>query len=337
MRKLKKTLVLALCAALLISLLTGCGNGETAQDNQNNQPLNAYTASYDEVVALLKSKGAIQDMDSAVDMNAVGGYWNDNANGGKSADPVVCSDIAKDFGGVYLLWFDIDGDYFATWNNLAFNGGFMVYMGGMCTLQLDSYKGMFGLGFGEDVSEETKTSARAAFDALDDTVPENVKYMTSATTLALLLKDKGYLSGKDIAAFENLNQKYYIEGPGEEWSTEANGYVTVDNYKYYASFGSEAMTYGGITIFYYNTGDGFTYLEENLDYSGRGLAYKGLLADNRIVGYVGDINYVYTPYLEDGQEIAYTPDVVCGRFAVCIDDSVANKAEIVELIKSLGN
>lgn len=49
------------------------------------------------------------------------------------------------------------------------------------------------------------------------------------------------------------------------------------------------------------------------------------------------MNYVYTPYLENGQEIAYTADAVCGRFAVSIDDSVENKAEIVDFIKSLEN
>lgn len=334
MRKLRKIFVLTLCAVMFMSLLVGCSSGET---EQNDQPLNAYTASYDDVVAMMKKQGIIKDAENAVDMNTAGGYWNDNMNGGLASNPVIGCDIARDYDGIYLIWFDVDGNYFADWVNLKVNMGCMVYEGGMYTLQLDSYKGMFGLGFGADVSEEAKIAARAAFDTLDSTVPGNVKYMISATELALLLKEKGYLTGKDIAGYTDLNQKYFVEGPGEDWSVEANDYVAVDNFKYYASFGTEAMTYGGITIFYFNTADGYTYLEENLDYTGSGLAYKGLLADNRIVGYVGDMNYVYTPYLENGQEIAYTADAVCGRFAVSIDDSVENKAEIVDFIKSLGN
>lgn len=335
MKKLTKALILTLCAAMLLTLVTGCGSEEKGAES--DATLNAYTASYEDVVAMLKKQGVIKDTENAVDMNAVGGYWDDNMNGGLAADPVVGCDIAKDFGGVYLVWFDVDGNYFADWVNMKINSGFMVYEGGMYTLGLDSYRGMFGLGFGADVPEETKTAARAAFDTLDTAAPESVKYLTSASELALLLKGKGYLEGKDIAGYEDLNSKYYVEGPGEDWSEEANDYVAVDNYKYYAVFGTDAMTYGGITIFYFNTADGYTYLEENLDYTGYGLAYKGLLADNKIVAYVGDADYVYTPYLENGQEIAYTADVVCGRFAVSIDDGIANKAEIVEYIQSLGN
>lgn len=347
--------VLALLCAmmLMLAVFAGCDNtqpsGETTdstsestnpsdpgtQGGEENTALNAYIATYDEVVELLVTEGAIADASAAVDMNTTAGYWFDNMTGAQSTEAIAAADVAKDFGGVYLVWFDIDGDYMASWANMKFNGPVLLYQGGMCMLQMDSNKGMFVLGFGTDVSEDVKSKAKAAFDKLDTTVPEDANYMTAAADLALALKDKGYIAAADIASSEDLNNKYYVEGPGEEWDDATGDYVSVDNYKYYAEFASEAKSFGGITIFYYNTLDGYSFLEENLSFSGAGLAYKGLQENNVITAYVGDMNWVYTPYLENGAEVSYTADVVCGRFAVSIDDSVANKAEIVSYLESL--
>lgn len=150
----------------------------------------------------------------------------------------------------------------------------------------------------------------------------------------MLLKNKGYLTAADLAS-ENLNEKYFVEGPGEDWDEQKQDYVKVDNYKYYAVFGSEAKKYGNISVFYFNTLDTYTFSDESIDLYGEGLAYKSLRANNAITGYVGDMEQKYTPYTENGKEVSYSVDVVCGRFAVAVDDSVSNKAEIVDYLRSL--
>lgn len=351
MKKTMKMLSLLCALALMLTVIIGCGtqsadpsadttvndtvdtSGDQTEENNEVITVNAYTAAYDEVVALLAAEGI--STDAPVDMNTTGGYWNDNMNGGLYSEAVVACDTAKDFGGVYLVWYNIDGSYLADWNSMKINGGAMVYAGGMYSLQLDSYKGMFALGFSAEASEDLKNKAKAAFDKLDTTVPEDIKYMTSVSEMALLLKDKGYVDVAAIGAMEDLNYKYYVEGYGEEWSDEAQNYVPVENYKYFAEFGTEAKSFGGITVFYYNLSDSYAFAAENLDYSGAGLAYKGLLDDNKVVGYVGDYNWVYTPYTENGAEVSYNADVICGSFAVSIDDSVANKSEIIDYLKSL--
>lgn len=326
MKKTIKMLVLLCTLPLMLIALVGC-------NNDRSEAVNAYTATYDEVVALLAAEGIATD--APVNMNTTAGYWNDNMNGNMAAEAVVACDIAKDFGGVYLFWYNIDGTYLSDWNSMKLNGGAMVYQGGMYSLQLDTYKGMFALGFSADVSEDLKTKAKAAFDKLDTTVPEDIKYMTSISDLALALKDKGYVDIVAIGAMENLNAKYYVEGYGEEWNDEAQDYVGVENYKYFAEFATEAQTFGGITVFYYNLADTYTFAEENLDFSGAGLAYKGLLAYNKVVGYVGDFDWNYTLYTDNGAEVSYSADVICGSFAVSIDDSVANKSEIIDYLKTL--
>ncbi len=335
MKKIVKIIALVCALTLVVSTFAACG-GKTNPDGKetdDTKAVNAYTATFDEVAALLKNAGV--STDDAKDMNALGGYWSDNEKGGTTADPVVASDTAKDFGGVYLIWFDINGDYVESWSSMKVNGGVMVYNGGMYTLQMDSSKGMFALGFGNDVSEDVKNKAKTAFDSMDGAMPDDIKYMTSVTDLAMKLKEKNLVSAADIGAMKDLNETYYVEGPGEEWDESAGDYVPVENYQYFARFGTEAKTVGGVTIFYYALYDEYTFGEDALEQTAEGLAYKSLKDENKVVGYVGNKDYVYTPYTENEEQISYTVDLKCGSFAVSIEDSVANKAEIMEYLNSL--
>lgn len=334
MKKLKTILVLSIAVVLSVSLF-GCGKeDDSSKDVEQIADLNAYTASFDDVVNLMKTEGVVSDTENAVDMNTVAGYWFDNSTNAVSTEKIAASDIAKDFNGVYLMWFDISGEHVLDWVDMKRNEGVLLYEGGKASLQLDSYKGMFALGFGANVSEDIKTKAKSAFDKLDTTAPEDVKYMTATDELAMLLKNKGYLNAADLAS-ENLNAKYFTEGPGEEWDEETQDYVKVDNYKYYAVFGSEAKMYGKISVFYFNTLDTYAFSDENIDLYGEGLAYKSLKANNAVTGYVGNMEQIYKQYTENGKEISYSVDVVCGRFAVAVDDSVSNKAEIIDYLKTL--
>lgn len=327
----KKMISVISLALVLVMALSACGSttgGQKAKD------LNAYTASYEDVVALLQAEGAISKDAQGVDINATPGYYFDNTTGAPSTEAIALADAANDYDGVYLVKFDIDGDHLANWISVRQNMGALLYMGGMAMLQLDSVKGMFGLGFSADASEDVKTKAKAAFDKLDGTVPEDVKYLTSADELAVMLKNKGYLQATDLVG-ENLNEKYYVEGPGEEWDDAAGDYVPVDNYKYYAEFASEAKTYGGITVFYFDLLNDFIFGEESIDSYGAGLAYKSLLANSAVTGYVADMDWNYTPYTENGAQVSIPVDVVVGRYAVAIDESVADKGAIIDWLKTL--
>lgn len=326
----KFRVIAAVCAVfILTAVFGGCASESGGKDK-----LNAYTAAYDEVAGMLKSSGAIQDTEKYKDINTEKGYWFDNSTNEKSAEAIFTADTARDYDGIYLIWFDINGENVSAWADMKINDATLVYEGGMAVLKLDTYKGMFGLGFGDGVSEDIKTKAAEAFDKLEASAPENAKYMTGADELAIRLKDKGYLSAADLAS-ENLNTQYYVEGPGSEWDEEKGDYVDVDNYKYYAEFGSEAKKYGKISIFYFNTLDKFAFSDENIDSYGAGLAYKSVLANNAVTGYAADIEWKYTPYTENGSEVSFPVDAVFGRFAVAVDDSVENKAEIVEYLKGL--
>lgn len=275
----KFRVIAAVCAVFILTVVFG----GCASESGGKDKLNAYTAAYDEVAGMLKSSGAIQDTEKYKDINTEKGYWFDNSTNEKSAEAIFTADTARDYDGVYLIWFDINGENVSAWADMKINDATLVYEGGMAVLKLDTYKGMFGLGFGDGVSEDIKTKAAEAFDKLEASAPENAKYMTGADELAIRLKDKGYLSAADLAS-ENLNTQYYVEGPGSEWDEEKGDYVDVDNYKYYAEFGSEAKKYGKISIFYFNTLDKFAFSDENIDSYGAGLAYKSVLANNAVTG-----------------------------------------------------
>lgn len=328
-----KKLISALCLVLTMALLlTACGN--SSGGTKKLEDLNAYTASYEDVVAALQTEGVIAKGTQAVDINTTPGYYFDNTTGAPSTEAIAVPDVANDYDGVYLVKFDIDGQHVLDWNTMRMSMGAILYNGGMAMLQLDAYKGLYGLGFSADVSEDVKAKATAAFDKLDATVPQDVKYLTSTDELAVLMKDQGFIQAADLAG-EDLNSKYFVEGPGEEWDDATQDYVAVDNYKYYAEFGSQAKTYGGITVFYFDLLNDYIFGEENIGSNGAGRAYKSLQANNAVTGYVGDQNWNYVPYTENGAEVSIPVDVVVGRFAVAVDESVANRDQIIDWLKGL--
>ena len=77
------------------------------------------------------------------------------------------ADKAQDFGGLWLFWFDVEGDselYQSNFQNIAMNGGTIVIAGGAALLQTEAYSGNFAIAFAEGYAQ--KDAVLADFNAL---------------------------------------------------------------------------------------------------------------------------------------------------------------------------
>lgn len=141
-----KTWKKALCAMLSIVMLTmclaGCGSKEP-------DPVNANTGSFDEMVAYLTAKGYIAEDAVPVDINTTAGYHVDNVG---EFPVVVWADVAKDYDGLWLFWWDIENptENYETVKYIMFNNGMLVYQGGAAVLETAATKGAFAIAFAED-------------------------------------------------------------------------------------------------------------------------------------------------------------------------------------------
>lgn len=157
MKTLKKSLCALLAALMLAASLTACGGGA--------KEVNTKTGSFDDMVAYLTGKGYIAKDTSPVDINTNAGYVTDNTGG----DFAICqvADKAQDFGGLWLFWFDVEGDselYQSNFQNIAMNGGTIVIAGGAALLQTEAYSGNFAIAFAEGYAQ--KDAVLADFNAL---------------------------------------------------------------------------------------------------------------------------------------------------------------------------
>ena len=151
----KRTLC-ALLALVFLCGLTACG-GAKAVDPE--------TCTYDEMVEYLTAKGYISKDSSPVDMLTTEGYLTDNTDGEIPFAPFA--DKAQDYDGLWLMWWDAAAPseaYTNCFQNLAMNGGTVVYMGGAAVLETAAHNGSFAIAFGDGYAQ--KDAVTADFKAL---------------------------------------------------------------------------------------------------------------------------------------------------------------------------
>lgn len=156
MKTLKKSLCALLAVLMLAASLTACGGAKE---------VNTKTGSFDDMVAYLTGKGYIAKDAVPVDMLTTEGYITDNTGGEIPFAPFA--DKAQDFGGLWLMWWDSatpSAAYTDCFQNIAMNGGTIVYMGGACVLQTEAYSGNFAIAFAKGY--EKADAALADFKAL---------------------------------------------------------------------------------------------------------------------------------------------------------------------------
>ncbi len=146
-----------LVAVLLLLSFAACG--------KNAEPVDPKTCTYDEMVAYLTEKGYIASDASPVDILATEGYLTDNTEGSIPYAPVA--DRAEDYGGLWLFWWDAENcseAYQECFENIAANGGAIVYEGGAAILQTEAVNGSFAIAFAGDYGK--RDAALADFQAL---------------------------------------------------------------------------------------------------------------------------------------------------------------------------
>ena len=145
-----------LASALVAVALTACGGSKTVDPK---------TCTYDEMVDYLTAKGYISKDAAPVDMLTTEGYLTDNTGGEIPFAPFA--DKAMDYGGLWLMWWDSEMPseaYTNCFQNLAMNGGAVVYMGGAAVLETAAYNGSFAIAFAENYAQ--KDAVTADFQAL---------------------------------------------------------------------------------------------------------------------------------------------------------------------------
>lgn len=151
-----KKIICILMAVLLVGL-TACGGKEETVDPK--------TCTYDEMVAYLTEKGYIAKDASPVDILTTEGYLTDNTGGSFPYAPIA--DRAGDYDGLWLFWWDAatpSETYTSCFENIAANGGTIVYEGGAAILQTEGYNGAFAIAFAEGYGQ--KDAALADFMSL---------------------------------------------------------------------------------------------------------------------------------------------------------------------------
>lgn len=144
-----------LLALLLVTGLAACGA----------KSVDPAACTYEEMVNYLTEKGYIEKDASPVDMLTTEGYVTDNTGGEMPFVPFA--DQAGDYGGLWLMWWDSatpSEAYTNCFQNIAANGGTVVYMGGAAVLPTEAVNGNFAIAFSEDYAK--KDAALADFKAL---------------------------------------------------------------------------------------------------------------------------------------------------------------------------
>ena len=156
MKNTAKRTLCALLALMLTLSLAACGGAKT---------VDPQTCTYDEMVAYLTAKGYIPKDATPVDMLTTEGYLTDNTGGEIPFAPFA--DKAMDYDGLWLMWWDSEKPsdaYTNCFQNLAMNGGTVVYMGGAAVLETAACSGSFAIAFAENYAQ--KDAVTADFQAL---------------------------------------------------------------------------------------------------------------------------------------------------------------------------
>lgn len=156
MKNTAKRTLCALLALMLTLSLAACGGAKTVDPK---------TCTYDEMVAYLTAKGYIAKDAAPVDMLTTAGYVTDNTGGDLPFVPFA--DRAQDYDGLWLMWWDSAAPseaYTSCFQNIAMNGGAVVYMGGAAVLPTAACSGNFAVAFAEGYAQ--KDAVLADFSAL---------------------------------------------------------------------------------------------------------------------------------------------------------------------------
>lgn len=156
MKKTTKRITCALLALLLTLVLAACGGAKS---------VDPAVCTYDEMAAYLTEKGYISKDAAPVDMLTTEGYLTDNTGGEIPFAPFA--DKAMDYDGLWLMWWDSETPsdaYTNCFQNLAMNGGTVVYMGGAAVLETAACSGSFAIAFAENYAQ--KDAVTADFQAL---------------------------------------------------------------------------------------------------------------------------------------------------------------------------
>ena len=117
------------------------------------------------MVDYLTAKGYIPKDATPVDMLTTEGYLTDNTGGEIPFAPFA--DKAQDYDGLWLMWWDAAAPseaYTNCFQNLAMNGGTVVYMGGAAVLETAAHNGSFAIAFGDGYAQ--KDAVMADFQGL---------------------------------------------------------------------------------------------------------------------------------------------------------------------------
>lgn len=309
--------------------------------------VNVYVSEYDDMVAYLQTQGVISADAEPVDMNTTAGYLWEYATG-MTTEAIAFADKAYDYGGVYLMWWDIanGSEYEDYYSSYSFSTGTIAVGGGQYTLPFSSTSGFYAIAFADvvevslsysygaengsqnydDYSEYTaamSTAVAAAeaeyadeiaiFEAIDDTAP--LEYATSLSDVAATLRGAGYISAADYVSPTDLNAIYTY---------------TYNDTTCYVPFAYEAYQYGNISIYYYDSSDSWWsfstcyYIYTNLCNSLTSDIYYDASYGGSwgVEWYNGDV-YKYNEnneYDADGTTLTLTVDVVIGNFAFAISE-----------------
>lgn len=337
--KLTKRILAILLAALMVLSMAACGEKkDTPKDGKADiiagiealkdgkaEGLNTYESGFDDVVKYLTEQGVIDADAVPVDMTQTKGYLTDNTGTG-DFEVYPFADKALDYNGVYVMWWDLKEptEAISVYTGISVNQ-MLVVAGGAAVMPVTAWSGCYAIGFREDIDPATVDAGKKVFNEIDSKA-YNIDYMTSATELALYLKDAGLIEAADIAAVKDLNTQYKYTALDYAYNEETFEYAdTPSEVEYTVTLASEAKSFGKVTIYYFDTLSGLEY-SENLD-----AVYAEAQANKVIKPYCcldrTAMEYVYVPYTqkdgvyaEDGQALSLEVDIVIGRFAISVAD-----------------
>lgn len=296
----------------------------TSLETATADGLNTYESSYDDIVAYLIEQGAIAEDAEPVDIFTTEGYLTDNTGGSFPYD--TFADLAYDYDGVYLLWWDLGGDseFASNYSTLQQNGIVVISGGAALFESVSVVSGCYALGFSADVDEDTVASVTEIFNGIDSTA-YSLTYMTSAMDLINSLVSAGLVDSSEIANVTDLNAVYSYPTTTADWvgyDVSESGYGDPYDSTGYCYLATTAYQVGSVCVYYYDTLSGL--YDGNLTAVYDELTASGTISPYCVLEWDGEWQpYTYdgdTTYAEDGEVLSITVDGFYGRFAIVVEE-----------------
>lgn len=298
-------------------------------ENASAPGLNTYESGWDEIVAHLTEKGVIASDATQTDMLTTAGYLK--KYDGTFEETYAFADKAVDFGGVYLVWWDLVNTTSAydCYTAMANNPGYILVGGGMYSVNATfESSGSYAIGFAEGYDENAAENAKSVLKAIDSTA-YSLKYMSGTTDLAMAMMKQGLLAATDIASGVDMNANYAYTCQRRDWvgydeSPEtgySEPYETTDN----AYVATKGYDFGKLTILYYAPAD----VSENSYYSYLVSIWNQIQEKGTITPYCRlTTGWDYTPYTvdaegnfsADGTALEIPVTAVFGQFVIIINE-----------------